>query len=466
MNLASWASTLLSGGVFFSAWLLVPLPVGWSQSRNATAVALPAPLTPEQRERNLESFEHVWRTIRDKHYDPRLGGLDWQAVHDELRPQMEQADTLAKCREVLTNMVQRLGQSHFSIIPHEVYEEIKQDSAQAGNRKNEEPASSGAVSGVDVRVVDGQALVVRLDEGTPAGKLGVRPGWQILKIDGQELGPAFDKVRRTSKRSTYLDSRLRAAVVSRLCGKNGETKEILFRDGDDKETALRIPLAPPQGTRTQFGSLPAFYVTYEARTLKQNIGYFRLNAFLDPVQVMAAFEAAVKDNLRANGFIIDVRGNPGGIGLMAIGMGNWFVNQPRQKLGTLITREAELKFVLNPRPETFNGPLAILVDGCSMSTSEILAGGLRDLQRARLFGSPTAGAALPSQIERLPNGDGFQYVFANYISTGGKRLEGVGVHPDHEVAPNRRALLEGHDAILDAAVKWVCAQQPPEDENK
>ena len=156
MNLARWTLTLLSGGVFFSAWLLVPVPVGWSQNQNATAVTLPTPLTPEQRERNLESFEHVWKTIRDKHYDPKLGGLDWQAVHDELRPQMEQADTLAKCREILTKMVKRLGQSHFSIIPHEVYEEINEGSAQTGSRKNEERASGGcgAVPGFDVRMHD------------------------------------------------------------------------------------------------------------------------------------------------------------------------------------------------------------------------------------------------------------------------------------------------------------------------
>src|SRR5438132_10440393 len=50
---------------------------------------------------------------------------------------------------------------------------------------------------------------------------------------------------------------------------------------------------------------------------------------------------------------------------------------------------------LNPRPETFNGRLAILVDGCSMSTSEILAGGLRDLERARIFGTRIPGAARP-----------------------------------------------------------------------
>jgi carboxyl-terminal processing protease len=432
MNFTRWISTLLGRGLLLSACLLVPLSVGRSQSKDDAATGSTATLTPQQRQKNLESFDYVWRTIRDKHYDPKLGGLDWQAVHDELRPLVEQADTTAKSREVLTKMTHRLGLSHFSILPSDVYEEIKKERVKPDGSKNEERASGAnrAVPGFDVRVVDGQALVVRLDEGLPAGKRGVRLGWQLLKIDGEELGPALEKVRETSKESSYLEYRLMATVFSRLTGKLGATREIVFRDGDGEETTLRIPLAEPKGSRTEFGHLPVFYISYETRKLAPNIGYFRLNAFLDAVNVMKAFEAAVRDNLQADGFVIDLRGNPGGLGIMAIGMGNWFVDKPNQKLGTMTTREGELRFVLNPRPETFAGPLAILVDGCSMSTSEILAGGLKDLERARIFGTPTPGAALPSQIERLPNGDGFQYAYANYVSAGGKRLEGRGVRPD------------------------------------
>jgi carboxyl-terminal processing protease len=65
------------------------------------------------------------------------------------------------------------------------------------------------------------------------------------------------------------------------------------------------------------------------------------------------------------------------------------------------------------------------------------------------------GAALPSVVERLPNGDGFQYAFANYVSRGGEVLEGVGVVPDVEVEPSRESLLQGTDAALDAAVAWI-----------
>ena len=102
--------------------------------------------------------------------------------------------------------------------------------------------------------------------------------------------------------------------------------------------------------------------------------------------------------------------------------------------------------------------MAILIDGHSASTSEIFAGGLQDLGRARIFGTRSAAAALPSAIERLPNGDGFQHAIANYISEGGRVLEGNGVIPDVVVELKREDLLRGVDAVLKAALTWIETQ--------
>jgi carboxyl-terminal processing protease len=186
-----------------------------------------------------------------------------------------------------------------------------------------------------------------------------------------------------------------------------------------------------------------------------NIGYVSFNMFLDPPRLMNLFAEAVQSCGGCAGFIIDLRGNPGGLGAMAMGMAGWFIDQPNQRLGTLYMRDTTLKFVVNPRAKTFSGPLAILVDGASASTSEILAEGLKDLGRARVFGSRTAAAALPSVFEKLPNGDGFQYAMANYISEGGQPLEGLGVTPDVETPLTRDALLQGKDPALDAAIAWI-----------
>jgi carboxyl-terminal processing protease len=181
---------------------------------------------------------------------------------------------------------------------------------------------------------------------------------------------------------------------------------------------------------------------------------------MDPEALSKTFEDAVTGCANCKGFVIDVRGNPGGIGGLAMGIAGWFIDRSGTQLGTEYLRAATIKFVVFPRPQTFRGPLAVLVDGCSASTAEIFAQGLKDVGRARVFGTRTAGAALPSIIERLPNGDGFQYAIANYISQGGKPLEGFGVTPDEEVQVTRRQLLDGEDSALEAAIHWIQKTAP------
>src|SRR5262249_20269927 len=161
------------------------------------------------------------------------------------------------------------------------------------------------------------------------------------------------------------------------------------------------------------------------------------------LRVMKAFGETVQDNLEAEGFILDLRGNPGGLIMMAQGMGGWFVDRPGLRLGTTTYRKGFQHAILNPREATYTGPLAILVDEFSMSSSEIMAGGLQGLKRARVFGTRTPGAALPSLFLRLPNGDRLQYVIADYVSVSGQRLEGNGVQPDEVVPLSRRGLPAG-----------------------
>ena len=108
-----------------------------------------------------------------------------------------------------------------------------------------------------------------------------------------------------------------------------------------------------------------------------------------------------------DGVIIDLRGNPGGLGAMVMGMAGHFVSEPGQSLGEMKLRGTELRFVANPRAEfqRFHGPVTVLVDELSASTSEVFASGMKHAASARVLGTTSAGMALPSIIESLPNGD-------------------------------------------------------------
>jgi carboxyl-terminal processing protease len=453
-----------------------------SSHREARAKLPDPPVTPEQRQKNVESFDIVWTTVKDKHFDPTLNGLDWNAVRDELRPRVEAADTMPEAREVMEDMLARLGQTHLGIIPAAVYRQIEEtkpadvngdpdadsSSAPSTTQPSTQPApeKKDGTAGISVRVVDGKPIVTRVEQGSTGAAAGVKPGWELLQVRGKPVTPLLAAIGESVKSPSLRPGMSAMTLESALRAPVGKTVDATFRDGRGRKVKLKLPMAGESGSVAKFGHLPPIYVRHECRRVEPNIMYFHVSIFLDPSGVMPALRKCVEQaagsegTARADGFIIDLRGNPGGIGFMAVGMGNLFVDKPDQRLGEMTGRGgSEIKFVLDPQPLHYGGPLAVLVDECSMSTSEILAGGLRDIGRARVFGVRTAGAALPSTIEILPNGDRFQYVVANYTSSGGQVLEGQGVQPDEPVTPDRKALLAGNDPILDAAVRWIQSQK-------
>jgi carboxyl-terminal processing protease len=110
------------------------------------------------------------------------------------------------------------------------------------------------------------------------------------------------------------------------------------------------------------------------------------------------------------------------------------------------------------RVAPYAGPLAILIDPQSLSTSEFFAGAMQAVGRARLFGERTGGMALPAIAERLPNGDVLYHAIADFVDAGNRRLEGVGVTPDVAPPVTRAALLDGADPVYDAAIAWMRSQ--------
>ena len=436
------------------AWLIVFLILFSGCARFAsgpeTAPAPPPPDAQQVRE-NLEAFDQVWETIRDKHWETDPGGNDWNAVRDTLRPRAAGAASAEDCRAVIREMLGMLGQSHFAIFPADVYE-------AAAGVDDPHAAADGdrdGSAGLSVGVIDGLALVTRVEPGSSAEAAGVVPGWEIVRTGDRGIAQMIENLSGEMEGESSLGLIMARSIETRTSGAIGDTVEIAFRDaaGDTVDTTL--VLGGKRGHKSRFGNLPANHVWHETRTLPGGIGYFAFNYFLDLVQVMPAFNQAMESFRDAPGVIIDLRGNPGGLGAMAMGMAGWFIPDRGHVLGTMSTRAGDLKFAINPKLNGYGGPLAILIDESSASTSEIMAGGLKDLGRARIFGTRSAGAALPSYIDKLPNGDGFQYAVANYVSGNGEALEGVGVEPDLIVSHTRESLLQGKDPALEAAIDWI-----------
>jgi carboxyl-terminal processing protease len=219
-----------------------------------------------------------------------------------------------------------------------------------------------------------------------------------------------------------------------------------------------------EGLPATVGNLPTMYVRVESEELrtKRNakVGLIRFNVWMPLVDGLV--QQAVDRFREAKGIVIDLRGNPGGLAAMIMGISGHFMTE-RKPLGTMKSREAELRFVANPRlvsatgqrVEPYGGPLAILVDSMTGSASECFAGGLQALGRARVFGQTSMGQALPAFFDKLPNGDVLIHATGDFVTANGTRLEGRGVIPDQMVPIVREELLAGRDGTLEAALAWV-----------
>jgi carboxyl-terminal processing protease len=235
----------------------------------------------------------------------------------------------------------------------------------------------------------------------------------------------------------------------------------------DAKRELEILCYLPAGERISLGNLRNLPTTVEWRMIPApepapealaKVGYLAFNFWMLP---MTERLRSGVDELRAQGMdslIIDLRGNPGGVGAMSIPIARMLVREGAS-LGVLQMREFNQEFNVEPNPEAFDGPIVILVDEGTASTSEIFAVGMRDIGRVTVAGAgSSAGMALPSMIETLPDGGLIQYVVGDYHSGKGTAAEGEGVVPEILVEESRADYAAGRDPVLDAAVEHLRAR--------
>jgi carboxyl-terminal processing protease len=414
----------------------------------------------------LETFDTTWRIIDQSHFEPNIKDVDLESVRDEFRPKAAAAANVHELREVIEGMLERLGHSHMGLIPLETARSLSTDQEDLGNGEGLPDAKAGdGEPGFELRLLNGQAIVTRVDPGGPAAKAGVKPGWIIKAIDGEEVSDALPAWIPTieTHRAQYLAWNV---IRTRLLGRPGSSLAVKFETGEEQVT-LRIERRHETGQPSRLGYLPPFYSRFEKRMLKcedRQFGFIRFNLWMIPV--VSEFDRAIDEFRSADGMIIDLRGNLGGIGGMVLGVSGHFLDE-RISLGTLRMRGTELSFFANPRRVNtageqvvpYAGPLAILIDGMTLSAAEIFAGGMQAIGRARLFGERSGGQALPAIWSRLPNGDLLYHAFGDFVTANGTRLEVRGVIPDEAVPLAREDLLAGHDAPLMAAMKWIREQR-------
>jgi carboxyl-terminal processing protease len=452
-----------------------------SGTKSDSAAAMPVQRTISEQEA-LADFDAAWTLVNETHFDPNFNGVDWDAVRDELRPVAAQAQSRTQLRAVMQDMLGRLGQSHFGIIPASAAEPEQMASSQNTDSDDDSYNEVDAVvpqnngdgqgngdTGIDLRIIDGRAVVSDVRKDSPAASAGVKTGWVLAAIRDLEVADVLDQLSQSFS-AQEVGIHGVSILKGRLEGREGSDIDLTFLDGTDREVELSIARAPMPGEFVKFGNLPPMSTHLEwSRESFTNdsgeeveVGIIKFNIWMIPIA--PKFERAFYELRDCDGLIIDLRGNPGGVGALSSSIGRFLLNE-KGSLGTMSMRGAELQFNVEPvivttwgeRIDPFAGPIAILQDSGSASTSEVFAGGMQSLGLVEVFGTRSAGMALPANMDKLPSGDVLLHAIADFVTSTGARMEYGGVVPDVEVKLTREDLLKGIDSPKRAAKEWIAA---------
>ena len=423
-------------GAFAAAALFVSLAFGQALQTGVVGTFTQA---------RQETFDKVWNTINEKHYDPTFNGVNWAKARETYFPKAQAAKSDEDFHGVLRQMLGELKLSHFNVFP---------PPPSIG-----ETNSSGDV-GIEVIWLDGVPVVERIETGSSAEKAGVKTGFVIKSIDGRSVVEAIKPLRESlAKRS--MSETMRKLYLDRtaeglLAGKAQSKTSVEFLDASDASKTIDLERIPFAGEMSQpVGNFPKQKVAFESRLLEGNVGYIRFNMWVIPQ--MPKLRAAIREFAKADGIIFDIRGNPGGIGGMAAGIAG-LISDKQMSLGTMTMRSGQMGLIGYPQTEPYLGKIVVITDHGSASTSEMFAAGIQESGRGKIVGEASAGAILLSVFDVLPTGWMFQYAISDYKSPKNILIEGRGVQPDIPVLPTRRSLLSGKDAQLDAAVKVIKGQ--------
>jgi carboxyl-terminal processing protease len=454
----------------FTLSLLFVLPTSlreiFAQSpQHIAPIAVAPPRVSAEAATREETFEIVWKTIRDQFYDPTFGGIDWDKVRARYAPRVAQTTSNEELHSLLQMMLNELHQSHFLIIPPDAIPKFPSADGEDGNEAGADEALIAKLKGgnnrlteqltngigIDLRIIDGTAVVTRVEPGSSAARAGLRPGFVIKRADGVSLDLVIEETLKHPMWQTIIRPEMHEVLLAGyINGEADSSVRLQYLDGKNRQRTVTVQREKLNGEMSPpIGNLPSMFTVFESKRLPRGFGYIRFNAFVPPA--MEKLCSALRTMRDAPGIVIDLRGNLGGLIGMIGGLAG-LIDERQISLGTMQMRGSQSDFYTFPQTAPYSGSIVVLIDGATQSAAEIFASGMQENHRAMVVGERSAGNTLPSVIKELPTGALFQYGFANFRSTRGTMLEGRGVTPDVNIKMDRKSLLSGRDPQLATAV--------------
>lgn len=355
-------------------------------------------------------YDTVWKVVNTKYVDQTNNHQNWNRWRHKYDAQIK---TEEDAYVAIDTMLASLNDPYTKFLnPKEFAEET---SSIKGSLKG---------IGVQIGVKDGKLLVIAPMEDTPAEKAGLIAEDEIVEINGEStkgitVDKAADKIRGEEGTTVVLTIKRNNQPLKKYTIKRAE---IMI-----KSVSTKIP---------------------NDVKLAQNVGYIRLSSFISK-NAKDEFLNALNSMEDKEGYIIDLRSNPGGLLTNAIIMSDMFIDGG--VIVSTVDRDGYKDTTRATRRYVTDKPIVVLINKGSASASEIFSGALKDNQRALIVGETSFGKGLVQEVNRLPNGSGMNVTIQKYLTPNGTDINKKGIEPDVEVKLTDKDIEMKNDVQLKKA---------------
>lgn len=357
----------------------------------------------------VKLYDDVWRIVEYKYVDQNNNEQAWNRWRNKY-------DNVIVTKEdayvAIDTMLASLNDPYTRFLPPEEFLEENQ-------------SIKGTLNGIGIQisVKDNVLTVIAPIEDTPAEKAGLKANDKILEIDGL-----------STKGMTVK------AASEKIRGKEGTSVNLLIKRGEEQKlytvtraviTLKAISSKAPEGSK-----------------IEKNVGYIRLSTFLNKnaSKEMTDILSTLSDK---EGYIIDLRSNPGGLLTNAVLISDLFLKGG--KIVSTVDRDGYKETQEASRDFLTNKPVVILINEGSASASEIFSGAMKDNKRAVIVGTKSFGKGLVQEINKLPDGSGVNVTIQKYLTPNGTDINKKGISPDVEVKITEEDIKNKVDPQLKSA---------------